>query len=196
MNSSYTRFSSHVNSKWSIPIAFLWGFAEATAFFIVPDVYLGFVALFHWRRGISAAFAALFGAMLGGSIMYILGMNHPDGINRFLTYVPLIDSTLVSKVANQTRDSGLIAVLTGPFRGTPYKIYAAQAGEQSLPFLSFLLMTIPARMQRFLPLVLIFGGIGKWFQDFCERHTPFVLGSYALMWIMIYIVFISRFNFH
>lgn len=117
MDWSYARLSKHVQSKWSIIIAFLWGFAEATAFFIVPDVYLGFVALFNWRRGLLAAFAALLGAMLGGSIMYLIGMNNPDGINRFLTYVPLIDSTLVNGVANQTRTSGVIAVLTDPFRG-------------------------------------------------------------------------------
>ena len=196
MNSSYARFSDHVKSRWSIIISFLWGFAEATVFFIVPDVYLGFVALFNWRRGLLAAFSALLGATLGGSIMYILGMNNPAGINRFLTYIPLIDSTLVNEVASQTRTSGLIAVLTGPFRGTPYKIYAVQAGEQSLPLLSFLLMTIPARLQRFLPLVLVFGGIGKWFQDFIEKHTMLVLVSYALMWVMIYIIFVSRFNFH
>jgi membrane protein YqaA with SNARE-associated domain len=196
MDWSYVGLSRHVQSKWSIIIAFAWGFAEATAFFIVPDVYLGFVALFNWRRGLLAALMALAGAMLGGSIMYMIGMNHPDGINRFLTYVPLIDSTLVNDVANQTRTSGLIAVLTGPFRGTPYKIYAAQAGEQSLPLLPFLLMTIPARLQRFLPLALVFGGIGKRFQEFFERNTLFVLGSYALMWIVIYIIFIVRFNFH
>ena len=64
MNSSYTRVSDHAKSSWSIIIAFVWGFAEATAFFIVPDVYLGFVALFNWRRGLSAMAATLIGAML------------------------------------------------------------------------------------------------------------------------------------
>jgi len=174
----------------------VWGFAEATAFFIVPDVYLGFVALFDWRRGLSAMVAALIGAMLGGSVMYILAMNNPSEINMFLTRVPLIDSALVNDVANQTHTYGLTAVLTGPLKGTPYKIYAAQAGEQSLPFLYFLLMTIPARLERFLPVVLVFGGIGRWFGTFCEKHTKLVMGSYALMWGNIYFVFIAYFNFH
>ncbi|HEX9389323.1 MAG TPA: hypothetical protein VF918_23560 [Anaerolineales bacterium] len=195
-NSSYVRLSSHAKSRWSIIIAFVWGFAEATAFFIVPDVYLGFVALFDWRRGLSAMVAALIGAMLGGSVMYILAMNNPSEINMFLTRVPLIDSALVNDVANQTHTYGLTAVLTGPLKGTPYKIYAAQAGEQSLPFLYFLLMTIPARLERFLPVVLVFGGIGRWFGTFCEKHTKLVMGSYALMWGIIYFVFISYFNFH
>jgi len=196
MNSSYTRLAGHVKSRWSIIIAFVWGFAEATAFFIVPDVYLGFVALFNWRRGLSAMVAALIGAMLGGSVMYVLAMNNPSGINMFLTRVPLIDSTLVNDVADKMRTDGPITLLTGPLKGTPYKIYAAQAGEQSLPFLYFLLMTIPARLERFLPVVLVFGAIGKWFGTFCEKHTKLVMGSYALMWGIIYFVFISYFNFH
>lgn len=196
MNSSYARFSDHAKSIWSIIIAFVWGFAEATAFFIVPDVYLGFVALFNWRRGLWAMIAALIGAMLGGSVMYILAMNNPSGLNLFLTRVPLIDSTLVNDVADKMRTDGLITLLNGPLRGTPYKIYAAQAGEQSLPFLYFLLMTIPARLERFLPVVLVFGGIGKWFGTFCEKHTKFVVVGYALLWGIIYFVFIYYFNFH
>lgn len=196
MNSSYARFSDHAKSIWSIIIAFVWGFAEATAFFIVPDVYLGFVALFNWRRGLWAMIAALIGAMLGGSVMYTLAMNNPSGLNLFLTRVPLIDSTLVNDVADKMRTDGLITLLNGPLRGTPYKIYAAQAGEQSLPFLYFLLMTIPARLERFLPVVLVFGGIGKWFGTFCEKHTKFVVVGYALLWGIIYFVFIYYFNFH
>jgi membrane protein YqaA with SNARE-associated domain len=177
-------------------IAFLWGFAEATAFFVVPDVYIGFVALFNWRRGLQAAIAALLGAMLGGALMYILARNNPVGINTFLTYIPLIDATLVSDVASQTSVSGLVAVLTGPLRGTPYKIYAAQAGEQSLSILYFLLMTIPARLERFIPVALVFGGLGKWFETFFRKNTQFVVSSYLLLWGLIYFVFIYYFNFH
>jgi len=196
MNSSYTRFSAHAKSRWSIIIAFIWGFAEATAFFIVPDVYMGFVALFNWRRGLLSAIAALLGAMLGGSVMYVLAMNNPSGINSFLTHIPLINMQLVNAVANQTQTSGLTAVLMGPVRGTPYKIYAAQAGEQALPFLYFVLMTIPARLQRFIPLVLVLGGIGKWFESFFKKHTRLVMSGYILMWLLIYFVFIYYFNFH
>ncbi len=196
MNSSYTRFSDHARSRGSIIIAFVWGFAEATAFFIVPDVYMGFVALFNWRRGLSAAIASLLGAMLGGSVMYILAMHNPSGINSFLTHVPMIDTELVNDVSNQTHTSGLAAVLTGPLRGTPYKIYAAQAGEQGLPFLYFLLLTIPARLERFFPVVLVLGGLGKWFETFCRKHTRLVVSSYVLLWVFIYFVFIYYFNFH
>ncbi len=196
MNASYARLYDHANSKWSLIIGFLWGFAEATVFFIVPDVYLGFVALFHWRRGLSAAIAALLGAMLGGSVMYVLAMNDPSALRGFLIHVPLIDTALVNEVAENLRSDGLVTILTGPLRGTPYKIYAAQAGEQAFSFPSFLLMTVPARLERFLPVVLVFGGIGRWFQPFCEKHTFLVVSGYVLLWCMIYFVFITYFGFH
>ncbi|MGB8983426.1 MAG: hypothetical protein WCC12_16260, partial [Anaerolineales bacterium] len=136
------------------------------------------------------------GAMLGGGVMYSLAMNNPSGVNQLLTYVPLIDGTLVAEVADQTRTDGLTAVLFGPFLGTPYKIYAAQAGAQSLPLLYFVLMTIPARLQRFIPVVLSFGALGTWFRAFCEKHIKLVLGAYALLWGLIYFVFIIYFGFH
>jgi membrane protein YqaA with SNARE-associated domain len=197
MNSlSYERFSNHAKSKWSIIIAFVWGFAEATAFFIVPDVYLGFVALFNWRRGLLAMVASLLGAVLGGAVMYLLAMNNPSEVTTFLTRVPLIDAALVTDVAQQTQKQRLLAVLTGPLKGTPYKIYAAQAGEQSLSFIYFLLITIIARGERFLPVVLSFGGVGTWFRKFFENHTKLVVGSYVLLWCIIYFVFISYFGFH
>ena len=197
MNSlSYARFSNLAKSKWSTVIAFTWGFAEATVFFIVPDVFLGFVALFNWRRGLSAMLASLLGAILGGAVMYLLAMNNSLGVNIFLTRVPLIDAALVTDVANQTEARGLLAVLAGPLKGTPYKIYAAQAGEQSLPFIYFLLISILARGGRFLPVVLFFGGVGTRFKEFLEKRTTFVVGSYVLLWCIIYFVFIIYFGSH
>jgi hypothetical protein len=45
--------------------------------------------------------------------------------------------------------SGVLAVLLGPTLGIPYKIYAAHA-HLNISFLSFLLISIPARMVRFV----------------------------------------------
>lgn len=190
------RLSDHAGSKWAVVIGFIWGFAEATVFFIVPDVYVGFVALFNWKRGLWSAIAALLGAMLGGSLMYALAMNNPSGMNVFLTRIPLIDAALVNQVAVDMRNDGLITLLSGPLTGTPYKIYAAQAGSQSFPLLSLLFMTIPGRLERFLPVALLFGGLGNRFGSFRKTHTKLVVGGYILLWCAIYFVLIGYFSFH
>lgn len=54
-------------------IAFGWGFAEVTFFFVAPDVWIGLLALFNLRAGLRAVAWAVFGALLGGTILYTVG---------------------------------------------------------------------------------------------------------------------------
>jgi membrane protein YqaA with SNARE-associated domain len=175
-------------------IGFLWGFGEATAFFIVPDVYLGFVALYHWKRGLGAMIAAIVGAMLGGSLMYSLAMRDVSMVNLFLDRIPLINADMISDIANKMQMDGLITMVNGPLRGIPYKVYAVQAGGQALPYLSFLVFTILARLERLLPVTLLAGALGKRFKNFIEQHTLFVAVMYALIWGMIYFLYYLRFR--
>ncbi|HLO18342.1 MAG TPA: hypothetical protein VK206_26150 [Anaerolineales bacterium] len=193
-NSAYARFAAHANSKWPVIIGFLWGFAEGTVFFIVPDVYLGLVALFNWRRGLWAMVAAVIGALFGGSVMYELAMRDLSGVNSFLTRIPLINAEMIADIANKMQVDGLITMINGPLRGVPYKIYAVQAGGQSLPFLTFLLMTILARLERLMPVTLLAGGLGKWSKGFIEKHTTLVVGIYVLIWGIIYFLYYLRFH--
>jgi len=192
--SSYARLSDHANSTGSVLVGFLWGFAEGTAFFIVPDVYLGLVALFNWKRGLWAMAAAVVGALVGGSVMYSLAMQDLSGINLFLTRIPLINAEMAADIANKMQADGLITMVNGPLRGVPYKIYAVQAGGQSLPYLSFLFMTILARLERLLPVTLLAGGLGKRFSNFVEKHTGLVLVAYVLIWGIIYFLYYLRFR--
>lgn len=55
---------------WLLLMAGIWGFAEATFFFIIPDVILTLIAMHGLRRGMTACLIALFGAMLGGIVIY------------------------------------------------------------------------------------------------------------------------------
>lgn len=192
--SSYSCFASHAASTWPLLIGFLWGFAEATAFFIVPDVYLGFVALFNWKRALWAMAAAIIGALVGGSIMYILAMDRLSAMNHFLDQIPLINAEMVTDIATKMQADGLFTLVNGPLRGVPYKIFAVQAGGQSLPYLSFLVMTILARLERLLPVTLLTGGLGKWFNGFVEKHTWLVVGTYALIWGIVYLLYYLRFR--
>jgi membrane protein YqaA with SNARE-associated domain len=194
LDSTYSRFSAHANSKWSLIIGFLWGFAEGTAFFIVPDVYLGFVALFNWKRGLWSMVAAVIGAMIGGSVMYSLASKDLSGVDLFLTRIPLINTEMIADISNKIQAEGLITMVNGPLRGIPYKIYAVQAGGHSLPYLSFLFMTILARLERLLPVTLLTAGIGKWFKDFIKQHTMLVVGIYVLTWGFVYFLYYLRFR--
>jgi membrane protein YqaA with SNARE-associated domain len=190
----YLRLAAYADSRWALIIAFCWGIAEATFFFIIPDVWLGFIALFHWQRGIRSTAAAVMGALLGGGIMYALALGNPADMNLFLTRIPLIHPGMLESISTELRIHGLIAMINGPLRGIPYKVYAVQVGEQSFPIIPFLLMTLVARLERFLPAVLAASFIGGWCKDVIRRRTIFVVVLYILLWMGIYFLYYLRFR--
>jgi hypothetical protein len=132
-------------------IAGLWGFAEATLFFLVPDIWLSFVAVKRGLRpGVAACAAALAGALAGGLVMYIWGAADSALAEAALMRVPAIDQTMISEVRGELATTGVTAIFLGPLFGIPYKIYAVEAASAGLGPLVFLLISIPARLSRFL----------------------------------------------
>ena len=70
--------------KWT---AMAWGFAEATFFFIIPDVFLTYIALKNWRQATRACFWALGGALIGGAVMYAWGALDMDSAREIDAYL-------------------------------------------------------------------------------------------------------------
>jgi membrane protein YqaA with SNARE-associated domain len=130
--------------------AALWGFAEATLFFIVPDVYLTGVGLYDVRKSLFACLYALLGAMVGGTIMYYWGMRDAAGALGALDAIPSISTDMLARARADVVDMGTRAVPRGLLFGVPYKIFAVQAGSVGVGLISFLLISIPARLIRFL----------------------------------------------
>jgi membrane protein YqaA with SNARE-associated domain len=173
-------------SRGAAAVALAWGFAEATLFFVVPDVWIGLLALFKWRAGLRAAGCAVVGALLGGALMYgagvELGREHSEEL---LDAVPAISPAMIARVEEEMRERGPASMLLGPLRGTPYKIYATTAGVEGQPLGAVLLWTVPARGVRFLLIATIaalYGGLVR-------RITPetgWLLGPYLLVWVVFY----------
>ena len=68
---------------------------------------------------------------------------------------------MIAAVQSELNELGLPAIFLGPLRGTPYKIYALEASCLAYPFHLFLLISIPARLVRFLLVTLLVGGLRK-----------------------------------
>ena len=190
----YRRISAYSASRQTLAIAFLWGLAEATVFFLVPDVLLGFVALFNWRRGLLSTVWVVAGAMVGGAIMYALAVNNVVAMNQLLTSIPLVNANMVNLVREQVGRSGLSALVTGPLQGIPYKIYAVQVGAQGLALIPFLLFTIPARLERILPVALVGAAVGVAFRKIIRRYPGLVVAGYVALWVCIYALYTVRFR--
>lgn len=83
-------------------------------------------------------------------MMYAWGVLAVNTASAALDYVPAISPQIRDIVAAQIRTRGAAALFLGPITGTPYKIYAVQAGAAQLGLLPFLLMSTPARLIRFV----------------------------------------------
>ncbi|WP_144831615.1 hypothetical protein [Kocuria rhizophila] len=153
-------------------VAGLWGFAEATAFFVVPDVWLSAVALRNLPRGLTGAASATAGALVGGAVVHRWGARATgDDSARMLARIPAVSPAMVERVEREMAGRGFTAVLLGPLRGTPYKLYARTAGLRGDPLPRFLAWSVPARTPRFVVVTAAVGGISA-LHDRLWPHAP------------------------
>ena len=129
--------------------AIVWGFGEATLFFLVPDVLLSWIALHRARAACVACGWALAGALIGGTLMYVWGCVSLATALAALDGVPAISKAMCDAVGEQVRTQGVTSLFVGPITGTPYKIYAVQAGTEQINLALFLLVSGLARLIRF-----------------------------------------------
>jgi membrane protein YqaA with SNARE-associated domain len=170
-------------------IASLWGFAEATLFFIIPDVWISLIALQSGREALIACGYALVGAMLGGWIMYYRGRANVSYWNAFLDKIPAIRARDIQKVQADLTRSGITAVLFGPAQGIPYKVFAVNA-HAVMSIYTFLLITIPARVIRFIIIALIASFVSERFLSgfSLSEKTWMVLGLWTISYIGYFIL--------
>jgi membrane protein YqaA with SNARE-associated domain len=188
-------WEAFVRSRSAAAVALGWGFAEATLFIVVPDVWIGLLALFSWRAGLRAVVWAVIGAVIGGALMFGVGaeLDH-DRSARLLDAVPAISPGMIERVEEEMRERGPASMLLGPLRGTPYKIYARTAGVQEHPLGAVLLWTIPARGARFV-LVAAVAGLYGWLVRRITPRTSWLLGPYLLVWALFYVLYFRAYWF-
>ena len=191
----WQRLQTFAGTRTAATIALLWGFAEATLFFLVPDIWLGLLALFSPRAGLRAVGWAVAGALAGGALMYAAGASLPSERSaHLLDAIPAISPEMVTRVETEMRQRGPASMFLGPLQGTPYKIYARTAGEQRQPLLATLLWTIPARAIRFL-LVALAASLAGALARRIALNPAWLLGLYLLAWTLFYIAYFRRFGF-
>jgi membrane protein YqaA with SNARE-associated domain len=170
--------------------AALWGLAEATVFFIVPDVLLSWIALrYGARKAVGAAIVACGGALAGGALMYVWGAEDGEGARSFLDRIPAISSGMIVDAGEDLQRKGVAALFEGMVRGTPYKAYAVEAGIQTIGVLSFLAMSVPARLSRFLAIIAITSGVSAVLR---RRISPNAAAAVVIgLWVLFYALYFA-----
>lgn len=174
-----------------VALSFLWGFAEATLFFVVPDVWLSLVAIFSLRRVWQHIAAAITGAAAGGALIFLWAQTHPDSATAVVNKVPFVTKQMFAKVDMSFQTRGLSAVYLGPLTGTPYKIYAV-AAPRFVPFPSFLFVTILARSWRFILVSLLSGACAGALRKYGNATLRQLTRWHALAWTAFYIFYWMR----
>jgi membrane protein YqaA with SNARE-associated domain len=169
---------------WSLVIAAAWGFAEATLFFLVPDVILSAIAIADWRLALWGCLAATGGAMAGGALMHRAGRRDDGPLRDLFLRLPGIGPAMLERVAHQVGSRGFLAVLLGPLYGTPYKLYAAEAGRRRMSLAGLMLVTVPARLLRFVAVTLLAAWLAHGVAPAIPQETKYAI--WAVAWTVFY----------
>jgi membrane protein YqaA with SNARE-associated domain len=173
-------------------LAFFWGLAEATFFFIVPDVFTSRLVLKTTRNGFVACFWCLAGALPGGMLLYYLGHDpHLQGnLAEAMAYLPGINGSLARQAGNGLMEHGLPALFIGVLAGIPYKLYALQAAWAGAGLGPFLLVSAAARLSRFLIVTGLVWLVGSKLMPNLTLATK--LRIHAGSWTLFYIIYFCR----
>ncbi len=91
---------------------------------------------------------------------------------------------MIADVRSQLDERGLVALFIGPLIGTPYKIYALEAAGAGFGIWGFLLISIPARLLRFVLVTSVVALVSKGLKRFVQvRRLQLIL---VVAWISFY----------
>ena len=175
---------------WVLAAA-LWGFAEATLFFIVPDVLLTWIAGFRPERAGPALGACLIGALLGGALMFSLAARDPQGTSQLVERVPAVSVQLLDRTGAAFDDDYGAQMLRGGLSGVPYKVMAVEASIHDGSVFRFLAWSLPARLPRWIALMVLARGVAGFVRRRSARADRWLNGLWLAAWCTVYAVYFS-----
>ena len=168
-------------------LAALSGFAEATVFFIVADVWISWVAVrAGLRTALGAAFAAALGALAGVALLYAWAADDASAALALVDGVPFVTEAMIAGMREDLPASGASAVLTAGVTGVPIKVAAVLAPGAGIGSGTFMAAAFFQRIARFAAVAIIAALLARPL----ERRTAFAL--WAAFWLVFYALYWSR----
>lgn len=170
----------------------LWGFAEATLFFVVPDVLFTLTTLFAARRGLWQMGVSILGAVLAGAVMYSWAATSPAQARAVVAAVPFVGEKIITPFERRWDEGGTWALFRNPLGGVPYKVPAVLAPAR-LSLVEFLALSVPLRAERMIFSMIVFLPLAWWIGSggSSERRQVWGLGVHAVFWTIVYGVYWS-----
>lgn len=162
------RVAAVVTSRWGVPLAFCWAFAEALSWPLMPELLLGTVCVAVPRAALKMSLGALAGSLAGGLLALQLasaGVHLP---------APLTTDRMRAEVRHELALEGASAVRHQPWNGIPFKVYGAEAGHAGVPASDWLTASAAARGSRTLTVGLAFAGFGLLMRRHRRRYGRYL----------------------
>jgi membrane protein YqaA with SNARE-associated domain len=175
-------------SPFAILAAGLWGYAEATRFWLVPDILLTWIGLNRPRSVLPSVIAATVGAVFGGVRMH----QHAREERARLTEIPGINDAMLVDASERFATRGWVAVVRAPLDGIPYKVYATESGVAGRTLVELIAWTPVARAWRFLLSAAAAALIGGLFSRSVGRGQGRWLVGTLGIWTIVYRRYFAR----
>jgi hypothetical protein len=146
-----------------LPLAFLWGYAEALSWFIVAEM-----ALFLFAAAVPRRVMLLAAAVIAGSVLGVL-------TNAWLTSrgvllpAPLTTPRMAARAFGQFVE-GPSAIMHQALSGIPVKVYARAAGQHSVDMWKLACWTLLERGLRISTVGLLIWVLSRLFHPWLRRH--------------------------
>lgn len=173
-------------------ISGLWGLAEGTLFFVVPDVAFTRTTLVSPARGLLQLGTAVIGALVAGAVMYAWADAAPAQARATVAAVPFVGEKLVTPADQRWQTDGHRALFDRPLGGVPYKVYAVLAPSQ-MSMGMFLLASAAMRIERMILSWIVFAPAAWVIARLDGRRSLRVATWFhAAFWIVVYAVYWSQ----
>lgn len=180
------------NERLARHVGFWWGLAEGTFFFIVPDVYVSFAALFALKAGAIAWLFSIAGSVTAVLVIYLLMAILRVDYLAFLQTIPGISDSLIARVGASLAAHGLPYTPFLASGGVPLKLYAASAFSLGLSLGAVLVWTVFARIVRIAPTFAVATAIRLLFGRRIDESPRVWLAFFVLFWVTFYLFYFVR----
>ena len=157
-----------------VALAFAWGVAEGSFFFLVPDLLITLAALFSARSSLRHLAAAVAGSLVAGLFLFGWAERDPEAAANAVGRVPFVSRAMFETVARDFGELGVWAMCKGPLSGIPYKVYAVEAAGR-VALAPFLLVTW-----------VLFAVAGRLIKPGHPGRAAVAMAGYALYWAGVY----------
>ncbi len=166
---------------WAAALMFVWAFAEAIFWPVIPDFLLVLIVAGNRKRFYVPLAAALAGSAFGVSLLYSLGYWFPVQGGDVLHALPLVSESQIQRVSLAVSEDGLGALWQQPWSGIPLKVWALVGAIQGIQPQLAIPVFIMTRALRMALIATLTGVVVGFCKPFVRDLSLFVLGTYLIL---------------